>query len=81
MRESGLFLCHTGCMDEIAGQACNEGLLKISFSDMRYFVCFCRLKNSKEKVMCTITVDIDERTLRGVNPNLSDMAAIRNLKK
>ena len=54
MRESGLFLCHTGYMDEIAGQACNEGLLKISFSDMRYFVCFCRLKNSKEKG-CNIT--------------------------
>ena len=71
-------MCHTGYMDEIAGQACNEGLLKISFSDVRYFVCFCRLKNSKEKVMCTITVDIDERTLRGVNPNLSDIAAIRN---
>lgn len=28
--------------------------------------------------MCTITVDIDENTLRDVNPNLSDMAAIRN---
>lgn len=28
--------------------------------------------------MCTVTVDIDEKTLRGVNPNLSDMAAIRN---
>jgi hypothetical protein len=27
--------------------------------------------------MCTVTVDIDEKTLRGVNPNLSDMAAIR----
>lgn len=28
--------------------------------------------------MCTVTVDIDEKALRGVNPNLSDMAAIRN---
>lgn len=28
--------------------------------------------------MCTVTVDIDEKTLRGANPNLSDMAAIRN---
>lgn len=28
--------------------------------------------------MCTVTIDIDEKTLRGVNPNLSDMAAIRN---
>ena len=28
--------------------------------------------------MCTVTVDIDEKTLRGVNPNLSDTAAIRN---
>ena len=27
--------------------------------------------------MCTVTVDIDEKALRGVNPNLSDMAAIR----
>jgi hypothetical protein len=36
------------------------------------------VKIVKKKVMCTVTVDIDERTLRGVNPNLSDMAAIRN---
>ena len=27
--------------------------------------------------MCTVTVDIDEKTLRDVNPNLSDIAAIR----
>ena len=27
--------------------------------------------------MCTITIDIDEKTLRDVNPNLSDKAAIR----
>ena len=27
--------------------------------------------------MCTVTVDIDEKTLRDVNPNLSDMEAIR----
>ena len=27
--------------------------------------------------MCTITVDVDEKTLRDVNPNLSDIAAIR----
>ena len=27
--------------------------------------------------MCTVTVNIDEEVLRGVNPNLSDMAAIR----
>ena len=27
--------------------------------------------------MCTVTVDIDEKTLRDVNPNLSDVAAIR----
>lgn len=27
--------------------------------------------------MCTVTVNIDEELLRGVNPNLSDMAAIR----
>ena len=45
---------------------------------MRYFVYFCGLKIVKKKVMCTVTVDIDERTLRGVNPNLSDMSAIRN---
>lgn len=28
--------------------------------------------------MCTVTVDIDEKTLCGVNPNLSSTAAIRN---
>ena len=28
--------------------------------------------------MCIVTVDIDEKTLRGVNPNLSDTAAISN---
>ena len=27
--------------------------------------------------MCTVTVDIDEKTLRDVYPNLSDIAAIR----
>ena len=27
--------------------------------------------------MCTITMDIDEKTLRAVNPNLSNKAAIR----
>ena len=27
--------------------------------------------------MCTITIDIDEKTLRDVNPNLSNKAAIR----
>jgi hypothetical protein len=27
--------------------------------------------------MCTVTVRIDEEVLRGVNPSLSDMAAIR----
>ena len=27
--------------------------------------------------MCTVTVDIDEKTLRDVNPNLSDIVAIR----
>ena len=27
--------------------------------------------------MCTVTVNIDEEVLRGMNPNLSDMAAIR----
>ena len=27
--------------------------------------------------MCTVTVDIDEKTLRDVNPNLSDITAIR----
>ena len=27
--------------------------------------------------MCTVTIDIDEKTLRDVNPNLSDTAAIR----
>ena len=27
--------------------------------------------------MCTVTIDIDEKTLRDVNPNLSDIAAIR----
>lgn len=27
--------------------------------------------------MCTVTVDIDEKTLRDVNPNLSDTAVIR----
>lgn len=27
--------------------------------------------------MCTVTISIDEEVLRGVNPNLSDMAAIR----
>ena len=29
-------------------------------------------------IMCTVTVDIDEKTLCGVNPNLSSTAAIRN---
>ena len=28
--------------------------------------------------MCKITIDIDEEKLRGVNPNLSDVANIRN---
>ena len=27
--------------------------------------------------MCTVTVNIDEKVLREMNPNLSDMAAIR----
>jgi len=27
--------------------------------------------------MCTVTIDIDETTLRDVNPNLSDIAVIR----
>ena len=27
--------------------------------------------------MCTVTIDIDEKTLRNVNPNLSDMVALR----
>jgi hypothetical protein len=27
--------------------------------------------------MCTVTIDIDEKTLREVNPNLFDIAAIR----
>ena len=27
--------------------------------------------------MCTVTIDIEEKTLRDVNPNLSDKAAIR----
>ena len=27
--------------------------------------------------MCTVTVDVDEKTLRDVYPNLSDIAAIR----
>ena len=27
--------------------------------------------------MCTVTIDIDEKTLRDINPNLSDIAAIR----
>lgn len=27
--------------------------------------------------MCTVTVDIDEKTLRDVNPNLSNIDAIR----
>ena len=27
--------------------------------------------------MCTVKVDIDEKTLRDVNPNLSDTAVIR----
>ena len=27
--------------------------------------------------MCTVTIDIDEKMLRDVNPNLSDIAAIR----
>ena len=27
--------------------------------------------------MCAVTIDIDEKTLRDVNPNLSDIAAIR----
>ena len=27
--------------------------------------------------MCTVTINIDEEVLRGVNPNLSDLAAIR----
>jgi hypothetical protein len=27
--------------------------------------------------MCTVTIDIDEKTLRDVNPNLSDIATIR----
>ena len=27
--------------------------------------------------MCTVTIDIDEKTLRDVNPNLSDKTAIR----
>lgn len=27
--------------------------------------------------MCTVTINIDEEVLRGVNPNLSNLAAIR----
>ncbi len=27
--------------------------------------------------MCTVTIDVDEKTLRDVDPNLSDIAAIR----
>lgn len=27
--------------------------------------------------MCTVTIDIDEKTLRDVDPNLSDIATIR----
>ena len=27
--------------------------------------------------MCTVTINIDEEVLRGVNPNLSDLAASR----
>ena len=37
---------------------------------------FCQLK-SKDKAMCTITVNVDEAMLKEMDPNLSDKTAIR----
>ena len=36
-----------------------------------------KVENNRNRIMCTVTIDIDEKTLRDVNPNLSDIAAIR----
>ena len=37
---------------------------------------FCQMK-SKDKAMCTITVNVDEAMLKEMDPNLSDKTAIR----
>ena len=37
---------------------------------------FCKLK-SKDKAMCTITVNVDEAMLKEMDPSLSDKTAIR----
>ncbi len=47
---------------------------KIAYKRINLY--FCNLK-SKNKAMCTVTVNVDEALLREVNPNLSDKTAIR----
>ena len=37
---------------------------------------FCQMK-SKDKAMCTVTVNVDEAMLKEMDPNLSDKTAIR----
>ena len=43
---------------------------------MEKYVYLCQLK-SKDKAMCTITVNVDEAMLKEMDPNLSDKTAIR----
>ena len=43
---------------------------------MEKYVYFCQMK-SKDKAMCTITVNVDEAMLKEMDPNLSDKTAIR----
>ena len=45
-------------------------------ADKRNNLYFCQLK-SKDKVMCTVTVNVDEAMLKEMDPNLSDKTAIR----
>lgn len=45
-------------------------------ADKRKNLYFCNLK-SKDKAMCTVTVNVDEAMLKEMDPNLSDKAAIR----
>ena len=33
-------------------------------------------KSIKKKIMCTVSVEVNEKMLRGLNPNLDSMAAI-----
>ena len=43
---------------------------------MEKYVYFCQMK-SKDKAMCTVTVNVDEAMLKELDPNLSDKTAIR----